>query len=317
MAVTNYISMDGMLIGEMTAGVMRNYGTDALGSVVETVLNGVEENTYQYKPYGGLLAKTGVAADPSFLWNGVRGVKCAYFLKDAEMWDDLSTYSPTNCRRLASAPSYVIGAELSSWSPSNPTSGIGGATMGVQGWISCYDDDTSCGQCETGGATPISSTHCPAPYCCIRSVWQEGSSQNIGAVKVDHPAFRCFDIVQISSLAWNKISKTWIPTGKSVVVTIVDTGRLTRTDGKDDPPARDGLTYERVVDIRGDNVRRLFGTSCDADLGMARATRIGHGFPDERICWRNRCHKDRKNRPPSECAEKRGPVQCKPIDSDD
>ncbi len=29
-----------------------------------------EENTYQYKPYGGVLAKTGTAADPSFLWNG-------------------------------------------------------------------------------------------------------------------------------------------------------------------------------------------------------------------------------------------------------
>ncbi len=75
MAVTNYISMDGMLIGEMTNGVMRNYGTDALGSVVETVLNGVEENTYQYKPYGGLLAKTGVAADPSYLWNGGSGYR--------------------------------------------------------------------------------------------------------------------------------------------------------------------------------------------------------------------------------------------------
>lgn len=75
MAVTNYVSMDGMLIGEMTNGVMRNYGTDALGSVVETVLNGVEENTYQYKPYGGLLAKTGVATDPSFLWNGGSGYR--------------------------------------------------------------------------------------------------------------------------------------------------------------------------------------------------------------------------------------------------
>ncbi len=73
MATTNYYSFDGMLIGESTGGVMRNYGTDALGSVVETVLNGVEENTYQYKPYGGVLAKTGTAADPSFLWNGGSG----------------------------------------------------------------------------------------------------------------------------------------------------------------------------------------------------------------------------------------------------
>ena len=75
MAVTSYITMDGMLMGEMTNGVMRNYGTDALGSVVETVLNGVEEYTYQYKPYGGLLAKTGVGADPLYLWNGGSGYR--------------------------------------------------------------------------------------------------------------------------------------------------------------------------------------------------------------------------------------------------
>ena len=73
MGVTNYISMDGMLIGEVTSGIMRNYGTDALGSVVETVLNGVEENTYQYSPFGRTLAKTGSGADPYFLWNGRSG----------------------------------------------------------------------------------------------------------------------------------------------------------------------------------------------------------------------------------------------------
>ncbi len=75
MAYTSYITIDGMLIGEETNGVMRNYGTDALGSVVTTSLNGVPENTYRYKPYGGLLAKTGTAADPSFLWNGGSGYR--------------------------------------------------------------------------------------------------------------------------------------------------------------------------------------------------------------------------------------------------
>jgi len=75
MAVTSYVSMDGMLIGEITGGVMRNYGTDALGSVVDTASNGVVENTYRYKPYGGTLAKTGTAADPSFLWNGGSGYR--------------------------------------------------------------------------------------------------------------------------------------------------------------------------------------------------------------------------------------------------
>ena len=65
MGKTSYISANGMMLGEITGGVMRNYGTDALGSIVETVLNGVEENTYVYKPYGATLAKTGTAADPS------------------------------------------------------------------------------------------------------------------------------------------------------------------------------------------------------------------------------------------------------------
>ena len=75
MAYTSYITIDGTLVGEETNGVMRNYGTDALGSVVTTTLNGVAENTYRYKPYGGLLAKTGTAADPSFLWNGGNGYR--------------------------------------------------------------------------------------------------------------------------------------------------------------------------------------------------------------------------------------------------
>ncbi len=46
MATTNYYSLDGMLIGEETGGVVRNYGTSALGSVVETSPQRVEENTY-------------------------------------------------------------------------------------------------------------------------------------------------------------------------------------------------------------------------------------------------------------------------------
>ena len=82
MAVANYVTIDGMLIGEYTNGVMRNYGTGALGSVVTTSLNGVPENTYRYKPYGGLLAKTGTAADPSFLWNRGSGYR-ATALADA------------------------------------------------------------------------------------------------------------------------------------------------------------------------------------------------------------------------------------------
>jgi len=57
----------------MSAGAMRNYGSDALGSIVETVSNNATENTYQYTPYGTVLAKTGIAADPAFTWNGCDG----------------------------------------------------------------------------------------------------------------------------------------------------------------------------------------------------------------------------------------------------
>jgi RHS repeat-associated protein len=75
MAKTSYITANGMMLGEVTNGVMRNYGTDALGSVVATYSNGALENTYAYKPYGSTLAKTGTVADPSFLWNGGRGYR--------------------------------------------------------------------------------------------------------------------------------------------------------------------------------------------------------------------------------------------------
>jgi RHS repeat-associated protein len=75
MPTTDYIVANGMMLGEVTNGVMRNYGTDALGSVVQTYSNGVPENTYAYKPYGATLTKTGTAVDPSFLWNGRSGYR--------------------------------------------------------------------------------------------------------------------------------------------------------------------------------------------------------------------------------------------------
>jgi RHS repeat-associated protein len=71
MPVVNYHSANGRLIGETTSGVRTDYMSDALGSVTGT-LNASQAvvNTYRYKPYGELLAKTGSAADPSFMWNG-------------------------------------------------------------------------------------------------------------------------------------------------------------------------------------------------------------------------------------------------------
>ena len=77
MAVLNYYSVGGQIVGEKpSGGNRRDYLTDALGSVVGTVTStGAVENTYRYKPYGGLLARTGVASDPSFLWVGSQGYR--------------------------------------------------------------------------------------------------------------------------------------------------------------------------------------------------------------------------------------------------
>ena len=115
MAVTNYYSFGGQILGEETGGVRRDYLgssahlvktgfepqpldfkcrsestsgrispnmrknhylTDALGSVTATVTGaGVVENTYRYKPYGEQLAKTGTGSDPKFLWVGRWGYR--------------------------------------------------------------------------------------------------------------------------------------------------------------------------------------------------------------------------------------------------
>jgi len=64
-----------MILGEVTNGVMRSYGTDALGSVVATYTGGALGNTYRFKPYGSLLAKTGSATDPEFMWGGGQGYR--------------------------------------------------------------------------------------------------------------------------------------------------------------------------------------------------------------------------------------------------
>jgi len=74
MPVTNYNTLNGELLGETGPGGRRFYGKDALGSVVATEnKNGTLENTYRYKPYGGLLSKTGSAPDPRFMWTGSTG----------------------------------------------------------------------------------------------------------------------------------------------------------------------------------------------------------------------------------------------------
>lgn len=86
MAVTNYYTMDGEIVGEKTgAGARVDYLTDALGSVVGTVNQSAQVvNTYRYKPFGGLLAKTGVGNDPAFQWVGNQGYR-----NTGKKWSDV------------------------------------------------------------------------------------------------------------------------------------------------------------------------------------------------------------------------------------
>lgn len=81
MAVTNYFTVGGRILGEKTTGGTRiDYVRDHLGSVVATTDSaGATLNTYRHKPYGAQLAKTGVSSDPKFLWVGQRGYREAAF----------------------------------------------------------------------------------------------------------------------------------------------------------------------------------------------------------------------------------------------
>ena len=77
MPVTNYYTVNREIIGERTTGSPRvDYLTDALGSVTATVNQSAQVvNTYRYKPYGALLAKTGTGPDPAFGWVGSQGYR--------------------------------------------------------------------------------------------------------------------------------------------------------------------------------------------------------------------------------------------------
>jgi RHS repeat-associated protein len=93
MGTTNYICLGETIIGEESIdGVRVDYAADALGSVTGTLISGALQNTYIYKPFGDLLARAGVAADPSFMWVGMRGYR-ATGNKYADRYVRARTYS--------------------------------------------------------------------------------------------------------------------------------------------------------------------------------------------------------------------------------
>lgn len=79
MPTTRYIYSNGVKIAQVKDGVRTDYLTDALGSITATKNQSQTiVNTYRYKPYGGLLARTGTGADPKYLWTGNTGSRVTY-----------------------------------------------------------------------------------------------------------------------------------------------------------------------------------------------------------------------------------------------
>jgi len=112
MPVTNYLTVKGEIIGEATGGVRTDYLTDALGSVTATVDQSASVvNTYRYKPYGELLAKTGSGSDPQFGWVGSAGY-AGTGRKYAEVYVRARHYSSANARWTSKDPIGQGGSDL-------------------------------------------------------------------------------------------------------------------------------------------------------------------------------------------------------------
>jgi RHS repeat-associated protein len=112
MAVTNYHTVNGRILGETTGGVRTDYLTDALGSVTATVNPSAQVvNRYTYKPYGGLLAKTGVGADPVNQWVGSLGYRQAG-KKYSEVYVRARHYDTANGRWSTKDPLGLRGGDM-------------------------------------------------------------------------------------------------------------------------------------------------------------------------------------------------------------
>jgi len=135
MAVTNYFSANGRLLGENGPNGRVDYLTDALGSVTTTVNgSGAVLNRYRYKPSGALLSKTGTAPDPKFTWVGSRGyrqtslafsdayVRARHFSSLIGCWSSVDPRWP-----MQRPYSYVV---------SNPSTGVDTAGS----WTNCTDN---------------------------------------------------------------------------------------------------------------------------------------------------------------------------------
>lgn len=76
MAVKNYCTMNGQLIGEYEGTRSTDYILDGLGSVIATFRStGSIQNQYRYSGYGQQVYRSGTGTDPYFLWVGGWGYR--------------------------------------------------------------------------------------------------------------------------------------------------------------------------------------------------------------------------------------------------
>lgn len=72
----SYHTVGGQVTGQSAGATRTHFLSDALGSVTAIINDaGIPQNTYRYKPYGGILAKSGNMEDPGFLWIGALGYR--------------------------------------------------------------------------------------------------------------------------------------------------------------------------------------------------------------------------------------------------
>lgn len=147
-----------------------------------------------------------------------------------------------------------------------------------------YYDNVGCGACTATGKCKKCCKNIPTgpeKETCYKNVYLTAGITGVAAVRASSPAFGCWDIVKVE-----EIDARGNRTGRSITVTIVDTG---------------GMPHA-ILDLRRVDLRSLTG-SPTARSARVIATRSGHGWPSvSTICWASNTCKRRTNKPASECA---------------
>jgi len=79
MPITNYISVNGRMLSEVTDGVILDYVPDALGSIHSVVdQTATVVKTMRYKPYGEVLSRSGSISDRMYQWVGTYGYRATF-----------------------------------------------------------------------------------------------------------------------------------------------------------------------------------------------------------------------------------------------